>query len=297
MQFGFDFGHIEQISKPVQNWNDPKLSFGECSAYLNNASIKADLFNGVIGKTYAALIRQCISDLKTQNERMNYSENSNFILWVNNHRLNVSQFTNFINNFEASAMPCPSAETKIRKTRNFDQYSVYIKNIGSITVSIWDKKDASIRYVPWRSSNLNDSHTDGRKWLYAPAHIWDSFYCADKIAESHNKPASVDAFKFDGREYINDGGSGKGNYKDCLALTFIPRKQWHGKTFTYSELRNEWDAGTIERGDQRGMLIKVRGLECVINGSVMFYDENAIDTVFSRKGRVPKPKIESESIF
>ena len=277
MQIGFDFGNEHQTTTVLQRWSDPMFTISEYKSYFSTALSNLSEYEGEIANSFRTLILYCADKLENQNRRMNYSSHKIFNLWDKRLSFPASQITALINEIENHSNTSEKTVTKIRKNRDYKAWGIYIDGIGSLTFYKFPNSESDyscVDYVPWKSSFFNISFRDDMTWLNVPAFIWSDSYCAHKIADAYDKPAPVDVFQYEGREYVNTGGMSKGDYRECTAWTFVPRKYWNKEVFTYSQLRDEWDVGRIERGNDIGLLIRVRGVECVVNGAVMFFDEN-----------------------
>ena len=111
--------------------------------------------------------------------------------------------------------------------------------------------------------------------MEVPYTVWGRAYCADKLAMAGKKVASVPTFIVNGREYVNDGTTSRGSYCECEGWTFCAPEDWAGPTYNYESQCKAWDEGRAERGDRRGLIIRVRGRLCVLDGVAEFYDNNA----------------------
>ena len=136
-------------------------------------------------------------------------------------------------------------------------------------------KGIGVDFHPWRDAFFLDSFRDDLPAIYAARSTWAAAYCADKLAYSDSNIASVPTFSLNGREYINDGGYGRGNYYECEGWTFRPLADWCGPTFSYRTQCKAWDEGRLERGDRRGLVVSVRGQHCVLDGVARVYDDKA----------------------
>lgn len=137
----------------------------------------------------------------------------------------------------------------------------------------------AIDFLPWRDSFLGDSYRDGMQEIEAPCSIWAKAYCADKLVCSSDGIASVPTFMLNGREFINDGGMSHGQYRECEGWSFTPKAEWNGPTYSYRSQCRAWDDGSLERGDRRGLVVRVQ--LCVLDGAVTVYDTRATEAVWT----------------
>jgi hypothetical protein len=92
------------------------------------------------------------------------------------------------------------------------------------------------------------------------------------MAYSQNGVADVPTFTLRGREYVNDGMLHFGAYQECHAWTFRPVRDWTGPTYNYQSQCRAWDEGRTERGDRRGLVVRVRGKLCVLDGAARVFE-------------------------
>ncbi len=104
--------------------------------------------------------------------------------------------------------------------------------------------------------------------------VWRPFYSADKIAESYDEPAPVPALQFQGRRVVITGGVYHGRHAKGHGWAVAAAEDWHGPTYSYRSQCRAWNEGRKERGDQRGLLVRVDRQLCVLAEYVEFVDEN-----------------------
>lgn len=150
---------------------------------------------------------------------------------------------------------------------------MYVEGMGTLSYRRWSATNFGVDFDTFRDSVFLDSYQDRQPVIYAPEHVWAKAYCADKLAMSGAGVASVPTFTLNGREYVNTGSSGTRDYHECHAWTIRPLAQWDGPTYSYQTHCQAWDEGRIERGDQHGLVVSVRGKKCVLDGPAVVYDD------------------------
>ncbi|KND54484.1 hypothetical protein BPUN_4473 [Candidatus Paraburkholderia kirkii] len=172
-------------------------------------------------------------------------------------------------------------EYKVRdEDRSVATAAMYVRDVGTLIASRWSETNRAIDFQPWRDSFFLESYRDGIQAIEAPYSTWGRAYCADKLANSNDEIASVPTFVVNGREYINDGGFSRGSYRECEGWSFTAFADWQGATFSYRSQVRAWDNGSLERGDRRGLVVRVRGQLCVLDSAVKVYDTQATDAVW-----------------
>ncbi len=188
----------------------------------------------------------------------------------------------FVNACERLAKaPVGGIEVKVREDVRIKTAAVYIENVGTIIAYQWPQVGGgNVSYYPWKDSFFLPSYLDGMPIVKAPYSTWKGAYCADKLAMSGKGVASVPTFKLAGREYIQTGGMGVRGFEQARAWRICPISDWHGETHTYQSICKAYDDGIRERGDERGVVVKVRGQLCVLEAAMTVYDDQpAAETV------------------
>lgn len=165
-------------------------------------------------------------------------------------------------------------EVKVREKVRLRTAAVYIEGVGTIIARQWSQvESARVVYHPWKDSFFLNSYEDDMPMVKVPYATWKGAYCADKLAMSGNGIASVPTFKLNGREYVQTGGMSYGGLEQAIAWRICPIADWHGEKHSYRSITKAYDDGVRQRGDERGMVVKVRGQLCVLEAAINVYDE------------------------
>lgn len=167
----------------------------------------------------------------------------------------------------------PRQCAKSRFARHYSTTALHCDGFGSLVLTRWGETRHELVFHMGRSLVFLDSYRDHLQRHKVPMQIWAPAYSADKIAYSPKGPAGVATFNYGGRGYVNDGMFHCGEYSECEGWSFVPLSQWQGETFTYEEQCRAWDSGALERGDRRGLVVSVRGVKCVLDGALVFFDD------------------------
>ncbi|UUZ66348.1 hypothetical protein LP417_35650 (plasmid) [Polaromonas sp. P1-6] len=113
-----------------------------------------------------------------------------------------------------------------------------------------------------------------------------------------NGIASLPTFTVAGREYVQLGGMHSQSRREGDAWLVGALSDWTGPTFeSYTSHIAAYNAGTVERGDNRGVLVKVRGLVCVLVSPALVYDDNAADAVIAADEEEDESYEDAEDAF
>ena len=282
-QFDFDFGDnttVVFIEHPAGTWNDHALT----TEQYHNLFAKADAALHRISTPLRAMFEAGINVAKAQHvamlARISYDDCEAYRLWRTNFELPQEDLAAFISDCFANAgKSTDGIERKTRRKMGTSIAAMFVPDLGTLIVYQWESGHPSIDYRPWRTEFFLESYHDDMQTICAPCASWAGAYCADKIANSNDGIASVPTFILNGREYINGGGMSVRTYHDCRGWTFRPLADWAGPTYSYRRQCRAWDDGRLERGDRRGLVVRVRGQLCVLDSAVIVYDDNVTNSV------------------
>lgn len=178
---------------------------------------------------------------------------------------------------EMAGSSCCGVEYKTRRHLSGLTVGMYVPGVGTVIVRQWDGVGVGVDFHLWRDNFFLGSYQDDMPVIFVPYTSWGVAYCADKIAYSSEGIASVPTFAIGGRGYINTGASFHGDRKECTGWTFRPLADWDGPIYSYLTQGQAWDEGRTERGDRRGLVVRVRGKLCVLDSAAYVYDNNVED--------------------
>ncbi len=295
-QFIFDFGDDTAVAFTEHHagtWNDRAFT----TVQYHDLFAKADAALHRISGACRVMFESGINAAKAQHAAMlahnSYEDNEPYRLWRTNFELPQEVLTAFVADCFANAgKNTDGIERKTRRKMQTSTAAMFVPDIGTVIVYQWASGHAGVDYRLWRDAFFLESYRDDLQTISAPYATWGGAYCADKIAYSDNGIASVPTFILNGREYVNDGGFSKGCYRECEGWTFRPLADWRGPTYSYRTQCQAWNEGRLERGDRRGLIVRVRGQLCVLDGAAIIYDDNAIEPVFTEAGDEDIPEDE-----
>lgn len=276
-QIGFNFGSSEPDLQEQEDggWNDPQFTFQQYAAMFAKAEDTLQLLGGLA----RALADRGLAEAREQHKCMQEcprDDGSAYDLWRSRFELSDQEANDFVKHCEAmSRIATAGMEFKVRRGHDGHVYAgMYVAGLGSVIVRRWASDNIGADFHLFRSPFFLASYRDSQAAYHVPDSVWEKAYCAEKLASSNDGIANVPTFTYCGREFINDGGWGRGDYRECEGWTFRPIADWNGPTYTYKTQCRAWDEGRLERGDRRGLVVSVRGTRCVMDGAALFYDTN-----------------------
>lgn len=287
-QIGFDFGDVSPAYRLDADWTwkEKPRSMREHMARLATAKAALDKLVGIPHAVFSEVLSGVLAEHDRQVAWCHYDEKSDdekYTLWGHATTFTEAEYETLITHCtKHDGQTVEGVEYKVRTSPSTatGKANVYVAmhatGIGSILISRCSGRDGTWHTMRFthieRDSFFLPSYEDDAQYEYCSGTVWGPAYSAQLIAEAHKKIASVRTFKFGGREYVNTGASYCGDYSQCSAWAIIAAEEWTGDTFSYAEMTQAWDRGASERGDMRGLLVRVRGQLCVLEKYMTVYD-------------------------
>lgn len=283
-QFGFDFGDAAARAFALDEpgtWLDPEYTVEQYRAMFAKGTDAVQRIAGPARPLFARGLALAGDELEKMVERCDEDDEPRH-LWRVTCKPTDDEFDAFVAHCRAMVGSVfDGIEYKVRDEDGcVATAAMYVRDVGTLIAWRWSETNRAIDFQPWRDSFFLDSYRDRIHAIEAPYSTWGHAYCADKLANSNDGIASVPTFVVNGREYINDGGFSRGSYRECEGWSFTAFSDWQGATFSYRSQCRAWDNGSLERGDRRGLVVRVRGQLCVLDGAVKVYDTQATDAVW-----------------
>lgn len=217
---------------------------------------------------FAAAIAAERAGLAHQVARMTLSEGASFRLWGQRVRYSLEELQPFMDHCQGEAgARSAAAEYKVTTRKSMHVAAMFVPGVGTLVARVWPGVSEGLDFtLQERDTALLDAYDDGAPSISFPAGRRAESMC-QRFCESGDTVPSAITNSVDGRRYVVTGTafSGRGsNAWTADAWTLVPAAQWDGPTFTYRTLIQAYDAGTMQRGDHRGQLVKVRGVLCVL---------------------------------
>ncbi len=284
-QLGFDFGgsaapSASFVEDVAGTWIDPSFTTAEYVAMF--ATADAELLR-IVGPG-RALFALGIEAAKAEHDKMlarGCAPAGAYRLWRSTFRPSPEQLFAFFEHCNTHAgTTYHGIEYKARDDKRIFTAAMFVENIGTVIAHHWkDVGGIGVDFRPFRVPFFLDSYHDNMPTIEAPYHLWGTSYCADKLANSNDDIASVPAFTIQGRMYLNTGGMGSGEYRECDGWALCPKSDWTGPTYSYRTQCRAWDEGRKERGDKRGLVVRVQGQLCVCESPALIFDRHVAKDV------------------
>ena len=269
-QTGFDFGRegpLCSFIQPAGTWLVAEFTAEEHAARLTAAEACAAVLAPVLRPFYMRGIRAARVELERRAPHMDSSEVFGL------HAITVTATCREVDELQRQDLAALGIEHKTRRAAATEQMqALYAPGVGTITVRPHTDGSRSIGFAHYRNSDMLPSYRDCQPVYELPEAVWGPTYACQAIAEAGEGIASVKTYRHGGREWINDGGMYFSGNASCEAWAITRRAYWDGETYSYRDQVKAWDAGTLERGDRRGLVVKVRGIECVLTSAATFTD-------------------------
>ena len=276
-QFDFDFADIgtQYTRNKKAFWNKAEWTKSVYDAAFEKATIELEKLTGVEYDYFSFAVPAWREQSEYTFVNCKLNETKPYSLWTPKISYSRTDVEIFLAYCERNIHVKKSGRLiKIQSNAKVKKAAIYIEQIGTILVSLFasPQADYKLDYSPMKSSFFNDSYLDEMESLYVPFRTWGGVYAAQTIGESNEKAPSVKTFTTNGREFVNFGGLSSQCWHDCHAYSICPIENWNGETFTYRELISAYNDGSVQRGDARGLMVKVRGHLCVFEKEFFVYD-------------------------
>ena len=270
MQFGFEFYTDAPrgvgIEQPPGTWLMPCETAASYGARLATARERVQ---GIVGVFRVLFERGLIHADRYLMEQGARSGDEPFSWYGGRVQIEADELERFAPHCLAPGLD--DIETVHRDKGHAELWAMHVPGLGTFKAFRWPS-GIGATFTLGRDPVMRSSFADGRPIHHAPAALWRPCYCADKLAEAGQHAASVQPFEYGGREWINGGGVSCAGRDSCDAWQIVPPEDWQGQTYSYATQARAWDAGTLERGDRRGLLVSVRGQRCVLADMATFVD-------------------------
>ncbi|MBX9849089.1 MAG: hypothetical protein K2X64_07315 [Rhodocyclaceae bacterium] len=278
-QFGFDFGDAAPVLRamPEGTWLEKLYSEQEYLDRFARAQAYAHTLDGVLQSAFSLTVSVSVAEHERQMAWRKKSDDADphYSLWHGRVPVDRDMVRQFIAHCQKMVNKSKGGpEYKVIDTPHSIEAGVYFPGIGSVVAQLWKRMNSfSLAFNLDRDHYFLESYRDHFESLYCDQLVWEPAYAAQTLAESNDKIVSVRTFKLGGREYVHKGASHGNGYSECDAYSIVPKSQWAGDTYTYRSMIDAFNNGTKERGDCRGLVVRVRGALCVLEKFVLVYDD------------------------
>lgn len=280
-QIGFSFaGETPSfVLAAPGTWGKDSLT-ATAAAHLARLDSADAALLGLVGPAralFAEYIQTLRRSLASQVERMALAPGVEFRVWGERNRYEEEDLSAFIAHCSAMVgSGFDGIEYKIRDTPQMKAVGMYVRGVGTLVARVWPGFSVGLDFTLIERENFFlDSYRDGSPSIELAYNEWPRGMC-QRFAESGNEVPVGITHMVNGREYVITGSCSGGRAKSWRAdgWALAPAATWDGPTFTYETLIKAYDAGTMERGDHRGQLVRVRGVLCVLESFATLTDAN-----------------------
>ena len=163
----------------------------------------------------------------------------------------------------------PGLEFKVRYAPHFTRVGMYCCETGSMVVTTWQDGRIGVDYSVGRDPFFLPGFRERQRVIYAP-HFEHLILDGDgERAGLRDVMTDVPFFSVDGRDYVIADFVNPHDCKLVQAWSFCPVEEWQGPRYSYSDQTKAWHTGRTERGDRRGLVVRVRGQTVVLDAAVL----------------------------
>lgn len=196
------------------------------------------------------------------------------VLFDADGRLTRSTLAAFLSGLDQLPSQIQGLEMKQRTHRHGRTVAVWLPGLGELQVE--DRGAHGLAsFGLFKSTTFLPHFEDGAPVHELPEQIWGRAICCGALCESNDGVASIRAVTHDGRPYAVTGGMFGSDCSEGVAWLLVPREDWVGPTFTYASMVAAFADGSRQRGDDRGLVVSVRGKQFVLSSFVRFVDRRA----------------------
>lgn len=179
----------------------------------------------------------------------------------------------------ASSIPETKDQKRVIKVRRLPQLTmigIFDSTIGSaVLTQVRRHREwfATLETSASKHSFFATSYLDDVGEIRLPSEIWRDGYCGDKLATVPDKVLNVPVVTCRGRRFVVTSTLSGTDYDEANAWALSPTPCARNLSHTYGQLIKQMDAEERERGDLRGLTVKVNGTVCVLDSLHKFIDD------------------------
>jgi hypothetical protein len=165
---------------------------------------------------------------------------------------------------------------KVRKLPQLTVIGLFDSEIGSAVVTQVRRHRqcfATLETSVFKHSFFTASYLDDVGEIRLPYEIWMNAYCGDKLATEPDKVIGVPIVTCRGRRFVISSTLSGTDYHEANAWALSPTSCTAYAPRTYGQLIKQMDVEERERGDLRGLAVKVNGTVCVLDSLHKFVDD------------------------
>ena len=162
----------------------------------------------------------------------------------------------------------PGLEFKVSAHKHLTRVGMYCCDTGSVVVTTWADGLVGVDFAIGRDTFFLPSFREGQRVIHAPHFEHETYDGGGEFVGLRDGMTDVPILTVEGREYVADGGRAHQDCKRIQAWSFCLPEEWGGPTYSETGQSKAWDEGRTERGDRRGLVVRVRGQAVVLDTPV-----------------------------
>ena len=173
----------------------------------------------------------------------------------------------------------PGLEFKVSAHKHLTRVGMYCCDTGSVVVTTWADGLVGVDFAIGRDPFFLPSFREGQRVIHAPHFEQETYDCSGEFVGLRDGVTDVPVVTIEERDYVADGGRAHHDCKRIQAWSFCSPEEWGGPTYSEAGQSKARDEGRTERGDRRGLVVRVRGQAVVLDTPVTM--DGARDTAAS----------------
>ena len=162
----------------------------------------------------------------------------------------------------------PGLEFKVSAHKHLTRVGMYCCETGSVVATTWADGLVGVDFGIGRDPFFLPSFREIQRVVHAPH--FERETVDGEIISLRDGVTDVLVFAVGSREFVVDTEIVHHCSQRIQAWSFCLLEAWRGPTFNLAGQSKAWDEGRTERGDRRGLLVKVRGQAVVLDGAIRF---------------------------
>jgi hypothetical protein len=230
---------------------------------------------GILADVLQSALGACDDALVDRLGRREVEPHDRLHLFDTDARLTRKVVDALLKGLDGLAALVPGLEIKRRACKRWADVFIWIPEVGEVHVTDLSGKKVYASFRLFKSDALLPHFKDDAPVYELPEQIWSAAICCGALCESNDGVASVRAVTYEGRMYAITGGLFSREHSEAVAWLLVPREVWAGPTFTYESAVASFQDGSRQRGDERGLVVSVRGKQFVLSSYATFEDTRA----------------------
>lgn len=275
VQGGFDFWDATEapvIEQPVGTWECRiERTAAQYLASIEAAENSVLIVQGPARAIFNFYLLKTRESLAWQVERQCYEEAEVFSLWGARFKVPCEMLTAFAEHCRTHAgCEYGPVKFKARKELDIETLGMHVEGVGTVIFRDWGLAGQGSDFSLMRADRFFlESYADARPVYELPYSAWHRGSICQRLSESGDGVCSVPTFSHLGRDFVVTGSTHGKDRREGDAWVIAPLCDWKGKTYSYRSQIEAYNAGVLQRGDHRGLLVKVRGELCVLESAAL----------------------------